>query len=78
MIEFARLKGKPVFIAEATPAISTATTATNGKTQSMIVMAWLKLFNYGGLFDAQSEDYLVASVINVIQTPASVLIAVSK
>lgn len=35
MIEFARLKGKPVFIAEATPSISTATTHTNGKTQPM-------------------------------------------
>lgn len=32
----------------------------------------------GELFDAQSEDYFMAPVINVIQTPASVLIAVSK
>jgi len=33
MIEFARKKNKPVFIAEATPTINTATTKTNGKTK---------------------------------------------
>ena len=37
MIEFARKKGKPVFIAEATPTISTETTKTNGKTKETIL-----------------------------------------
>ncbi|MEM7105773.1 MAG: glycosyl hydrolase [Bacteroidota bacterium] len=33
MIEFARKKGKPVFIAEATPTLGTETITTNGKTK---------------------------------------------
>ena len=37
MIEFARAHGKPVFIAEATPTISTETTKTNGKTKETIL-----------------------------------------
>ena len=37
MIEFARKKGKPVFIAEATPTISTETTGTNGKTKETLL-----------------------------------------
>ncbi len=37
MIEFARQHNKPVFIAEATPTISTATTKTNGKTKETIL-----------------------------------------
>lgn len=37
MIEFARKKGKPLFIAEATPTISTPTVATNGKTKETIL-----------------------------------------
>ncbi len=51
MIEFARKKGKPVFIAEATPVISTPTTKTNGKTKETILSnpvqaeeAWEKWF----------------------------------
>lgn len=51
MIEFARQKGKPVFIAEATPTISTATTKNNGKTKEIILSnpkqaeeAWEKWF----------------------------------
>lgn len=37
MVEFARQHGKPVFIAEATPTISTATTKTNGKTKETVL-----------------------------------------
>jgi len=37
MIEFARKKGKPVFIAEATPTISAETVKTNGKTKETIL-----------------------------------------
>ena len=51
MIEFARKRGKPVFIAEATPTISTATVKTNGKTRETILSkqeqaneAWDKWF----------------------------------
>ena len=51
MIEFARKHGKPVFIAEATPTISTETTKTNGKTKETILSnpeqaeeAWEKWF----------------------------------
>lgn len=51
MIDFARKKGKPVFIAEATPTISTETTRTNGKTKEIILgnpaqaeEAWEKWF----------------------------------
>lgn len=51
MIEFARQKGKPVFIAEATPTISTETVKTNGKTKETILSnpkqaeeAWEKWF----------------------------------
>ena len=52
MIEFARKKGKPVFIAEATPTISTSTIKTNGKTKETILSnpdqaneAWEKWFD---------------------------------
>lgn len=51
MIEFARKKGKPVFIAEASPTISTATVKTDGKTKETILSnpeqakeAWSKWF----------------------------------
>lgn len=51
MIEFARKKGKPVFIAEATATISTETVKTNGKTKETILSkpeqaeeAWEKWF----------------------------------
>ena len=51
MIEFARKHGKPVFIAEATPTISTETVKTNGKTKETILSnpaqaeeAWEKWF----------------------------------
>lgn len=51
MIEFARKKGKPVFIAEASPTISTPTVKTNGKTKETILSnpeqakeAWDKWF----------------------------------
>ena len=51
MIEFARKKGKPVFIAEATPTISSETVKTNGKTKETILgnpvqaeEAWEKWF----------------------------------
>ena len=51
MIEFARKKGKPVFIAEATPTISTETVKTNEKTKETILSnpeqaeeAWEKWF----------------------------------
>ncbi len=51
MIDFARKKGKPVFIAEATPTISTATVKTTGKTKETILSnpdqakeAWEKWF----------------------------------
>ena len=37
MIEFARSKGKPVFIAEATPTISTETTNIDGATKETIL-----------------------------------------
>ena len=37
MIEFARKKGNPVFIAEATPTIGTETIKTNGKTKETIL-----------------------------------------
>ena len=37
MISFARKHGKPVFIAEATPTISTKTVKTNGKTKKTIL-----------------------------------------
>ena len=51
MIEFAEKKGKPVFIAEASPTISTPTVKTNGKTKETILSnseqaeeAWQKWF----------------------------------
>lgn len=51
MIEFARKHGKPVFIAEATPTIGSATIMTNGKTKETILSnpeqaeeAWEKWF----------------------------------
>ena len=51
MIEFAKKKGKPVFIAEASPTISTPTVKTNGKTKETILSnpeqaqeAWEKWF----------------------------------
>lgn len=51
MIEFARAHNKPVFIAEASPTISTATVKTNGKTKETILSnpaqaqeAWEKWF----------------------------------
>ncbi len=51
MIKFARKKGKPVFIAEATPTINGPTTKTNGKTKETILSnptqaaeAWEKWF----------------------------------
>lgn len=37
MIEFARKRGKPVFIAEATPTISTKTVKTTGKTKETVL-----------------------------------------
>ena len=37
MIDFARKKGKPVFIAEATPTIGTETVKTNGQTKEIIL-----------------------------------------
>ena len=37
MIEFARSKGKPVFIAEASPTIGTETVRTNGQTKETIL-----------------------------------------
>ena len=37
MIEFARKKGKPVFIAEASPTIGTETVKTNGQTKSTVL-----------------------------------------
>lgn len=51
MIEFARKKGKPVFIAEATPAIASPTVKSDGKTKETILSnpeqaeeAWYKWF----------------------------------
>lgn len=51
MIEFARQKGKPVFIAEATPTVGTETIKTNGQTKETILgnqeqaeEAWEKWF----------------------------------
>ena len=51
MIDFARAKGKPVFIAEASPTIGTETVKTNGKTKETILSnpeqaqeAWEKWF----------------------------------
>lgn len=51
MIDFARKKGKPVFIAEASPTISTSTVKVNGKTKETILSnpeqaqeAWDKWF----------------------------------
>lgn len=51
MIDFARKKGKPVFIAEATPTVSTATVKTTGQTKETILSnqeqaeeAWEKWF----------------------------------
>lgn len=72
MIEFARQKGKPVFIAEATPTISGPTTKTNGKTKETILSnpaqaaeAWEKWFTPFFKTIEENEDVVKAvSYIN--------------
>ena len=71
MIEFARQKGKPVFIAEATPTISTATVKTNGKTKETILSeqeqaeeAWEKWFT--PFFNTVHDNADVVKAINYI------------
>ena len=51
MIDFARKKGKPVFIAEASPTISTTSVKVDGKTKETVLSnpdhareAWIKWF----------------------------------
>jgi hypothetical protein len=71
MIDFARKKGKPVFIAEATPTISTATVKKNGKTKETILSnpnqaeeAWDKWFL--PFFEAIEENEDVIKAISYI------------
>ena len=72
MIDFARKKGKPVFIAEATPTISTSTVKINGKTKETILAnpdqaeeAWNKWFVPFFETIEQNEDVIKAvSYIN--------------
>lgn len=71
MIEFARKHGKPVFIAEATPTISTATVKQNGKTKETILSnqlqaeeAWEKWFV--PLFRTIEEDEDVIKAVSYI------------
>ncbi len=71
MIEFARSKNKPVFIAEATPTISTETTRINGKTKntdlnikSQADEAWEKWFI--PFFNTIEENQDVVKAISYI------------
>lgn len=71
MIEFARKHKKPVFIAEATPTISTATVKENGKTKETILAnaeqaeeAWEKWFT--PLFKTIEENEDVVKAVSYI------------
>jgi hypothetical protein len=71
MIEFSRSKGKPVFIAEATPTISTETTKVDGVTKETILSnpqqaeeAWEKWFT--PLFTTIDENPDVVKAVSYI------------